>query len=310
MIAEKKTPGLGGDRAQNAGDIKSRSHYSIETALAEALASHGVIGLSVISNGEIHRFDAPDKKRGNLSGWYVCPTDDTAVYGYWHTGEQHFVTLKGEHDPIAAEQARQLAHDRRKAREAEKVRGYTLAARLTRSEWLTLPPADPSHGYLVAKHVKPHYLRQKGDLLVVPLTNGQRLINTQTIAPDGTKRFRPGGQVRGCYHPIGEMHINLPLLICEGWATAAALHEATGYAVAAAMNCGNLHSVALSLRARYPSMAIIVCADNDHRTPGNPGVATGKAAAAAVGGRCIWPPTLEGVSDYNDLAVKGGEVAL
>ncbi len=64
----------------------------------------------------------------------------------------------------------------------------------------------------------------------------------QTIAPDGAKRFTPGGRVRGCYYSIGK-----PagvLVVAEGFATGASIHEATGCAVAVAFNAGNLKAVA------------------------------------------------------------------
>ncbi|ANF56818.1 toprim domain-containing protein [Halotalea alkalilenta] len=137
-------------------------------------------------------------------------------------------------------------------------------------------------------------------------------MNFQFIGPQGTKRFRPGGRVTGCYHSFGEFSLDRPLLIAEGWATAMTLHEATGLPVAAAMNAGNLRSVAESLRARYPSIAIIVCADNDHSTTGNPGVTKGKDAASAVGGICIWPEFAAGDpgSDFNDAVLSGAKVVL
>ena len=41
------------------------------------------------------------------------------------------------------------------------------------------------------------------------------------------------------------------LIVCEGYATGASLHDATGEAVAVAFNSGNLEAVALDLRAKY-----------------------------------------------------------
>ena len=306
MHAEKKTPTLGGAWAARRFFA---DQLTVESKLADSILAHTGLAVSINPDGEIHRHDHPDGRKGNKRIWYVCHSD-YAVHGDWAAGDQHAVFADDNPDPATAHKARQQAQERRQAYLAEKARGYALVAKRTRTEWLSLPLANPAHPYLAKKSVQPHRLRQKGDLLVVPLTDGQRLVNWQTIAADGSKRFQPGGQVKGCYHPIGEIRTDQPLLIAEGWATAATLHEATGYAVAAAMNCGNLHPVAINLRERYPSAAIIVCADNDHRTPVNPGVTAGNHAAIAVGGRCVWPPAIDGVSDFNDLAAMGGEVAL
>lgn len=299
-----KTPSLGGAWALS--KIVS-DQIAIESKLAESIIAHYGLSVSPIADGEIHRHDHPDSRKGNKRLWYVLH-HDFGVHGDWATSEQHSVFADDTPAPHAAERARKEAERRRAERQAERAREYALVASQTRQEWPLLASASPAHAYLVAKGVKPHNLRQRHGLLVVPLTNGQRLVNWQTITADGIKRFRSGGKVGGCYSPIGSIEPNQPLLIAEGWATAATLHEATGYAVAAAMNAGNLLPVAKSLRERYPSQPIIVCADNDHGTAGNPGVTKGKEAASAIGARCVWPETLDGVTDFNDLARLGGEV--
>jgi len=62
------------------------------------------------------------------------------------------------------------------------------------------------------------------------------------------------------------------LLIAEGYATAATVHQATGFATVAAMNCGNLFAVAKAQREKFPDREIIIAADNDQATAGNPGL--------------------------------------
>jgi putative DNA primase/helicase len=306
MHSTLKTPSLGGAWALS--KIVS-GQIAIENKLAESIVAHYGLSVSPIGDGEIHRHDHPEGRKGNNRLWYVL-RHDFGVHGDWSTGEQHSVFADDTPDPKAAEKARKEAEKRRAERQAERERGYALVASQTRKEWPMLTPASLTHAYLAAKGVKAHNLRQMRGLLVVPLTDGQRLVNWQTIAPDGAKYFKTGGKVKGCYSPMGNIEPHKPLLIAEGWATAATLHEATGYAVAAAMNAGNLLPVAKSLRERYPTQPIIICADNDHGTAGNPGVTKGKEAASAIGARCVWPETHEGVTDFNDLARLGGGLAL
>ena len=122
----------------------------------------------------------------------------------------------------------------------------------------------------------------------------------------------PGGRVKGCYHSIGK-----PagvLIVCEGYATGASIHESTGHAVAVAFNAGNLPAVALALRAKYPDLKIIVGADDDHLTDGNPGKAKATAAALAVGGLVAVPSFPAGRgdkdTDFNDLHQLAGADAV
>ena len=76
-------------------------------------------------------------------------------------------------------------------------------------------------------------------------------------------------------------------MICEGYATGASIHEATGHAVICAMNSGNLSEVAKAARELWPQREIIVAADDDQFTDGNPGLTKATAAARSIGAR--WP---------------------
>ena len=146
----------------------------------------------------------------------------------------------------------------------------------------------------------PMQLRQHGDALLVPLTDGHRMVNLQRIFPDGSKRFYPGGRVSGCWSPIeGEKG---PIYICEGWATGATINKLTGHLVVCAMNAGNLTHVAKAMRERYPDWYLVIAGDNDRFTDGNPGKAAAIDAARAVGGEWKIPDFPEGEkgTDYND----------
>jgi hypothetical protein len=138
------------------------------------------------------------------------------------------------------------------------------------------------------------------------------LRSLQFIAPDGGKKFLPYGRVTGCHFAIGKP--NGTLCIAEGLATGATVHEATGHAVAVAFNASNLEAVAVALRAKLPDASMIVCADDDYRTEGNPGIAAATKAARAVGGLLAVPDfgdgRPEGATDFNDLARHTGAGAV
>jgi putative DNA primase/helicase len=175
-----------------------------------------------------------------------------------------------------------------------------------------------AHPYLSAKGVAAHGLRVEGmggsgaGLLLVPLRDAAGTLHSlQTIAPDGAKRFLPGGRVRGCYHgmgkPSGVLVAGKPcgvLVVAEGYATAASIHAATGLAVAAAFSASNLEPVAQALRRKYPALTLVLAADDDWRTAGNPGRAAAQQAALAVGGLLVvphFPVQRDGATDFNDL---------
>ena len=116
----------------------------------------------------------------------------------------------------------------------------------------------------------------------------------QFIGNDGSKRFMTGGRIAGCYYAIGRPMDKL--LLAEGYATAATLHEATGAAVAVCFNCGNLEAVARAIRVKFPRLQLIVVADNDCATPGNPGLTKARKAALATGA-LLAVPTFEGATE-------------
>lgn len=97
------------------------------------------------------------------------------------------------------------------------------------------------------------------------------------------------------------------VFLCEGFATGATVHEATGRTVIVAWDCGNLPKVAALLRARYPGR-LVLAADNDHRTPGNPGMAAAFELAEQFGIPFSSPSFEENEpgSDWNDYAALHG----
>jgi putative DNA primase/helicase len=65
--------------------------------------------------------------------------------------------------------------------------------------------------------------------VLVPLRDeGGELRNLQTINASGEKRFLPGGRKSGLWHWCGTPDGAPVLAVCEGYATAASVHQATG----------------------------------------------------------------------------------
>jgi putative DNA primase/helicase len=266
-------------------------------------------------DGKLHRFST-DGKPSHKNGWYFLHNDATpwGQAGSWdvnggepvcHWSEKSDTTLtQAERDTQQAQQRTMKAQ-----RDANKVAEQKSAATDAAQRLAAAPPCT-QHSYLKAKGVQGHGVKVDGDgFLIVPMidTAGQ-LRSLQTIAPDGDKRFLFGGQIKGCYHAIGKPADRL--IVCEGYATGASIHESTGHAVAVAFNAGNLEPVALALRTKYPALKIIIAADDDHQTEGNPGLTKARAAAQAVAGWLAMPSFPAGrpdkATDFNDLHQLAG----
>ena len=271
-------------------------------------AELGPLDLLPEPDGQLHRFHVPGDKQGSLNGWYLLFLDGIAsgCFGSWKAAGSYRWSSRAPADHREAEQLRQRIEQARRQREAEQHQRQQAAAEYANRLWRDARRADPDHPYLAAKGVRPHALRQRGDVLLVPLTYGGHLVNLQRIKADGSKRFLFGGMVKGCYSSLGVITPGAPLYVCEGWATAATIHAETGAAVAAAMNAGNLLAVGQRLQRQHPDAALIVAGDDDRQTEGNPGKAAATKAAATLGCGLVLPPWSGAepltLSDFNDLA--------
>jgi len=262
---------------------------------------------TIQADGQRHRFRVTGDKAGSENGWYVLHLDGVpaGAFGCWKRGVSDTWCAKSASGLTDSE--RQALHERmeasRRAQEAEQARVRAECKAKAERLWSdAAETVSADHPYLVAKGVKSYGLRQLRDALVVPVrADAGGLVGLQFIQPDGTKRFLTGTPKAGSYHRItGDLS---RVLICEGYATGASLHEATGCAVAIAFDAGNLLAVATILRDKLPDAVLVLCADDDRNTEGNPGQTKARAAAVAVGGLVVVPEFPLGTSgtDFNDL---------
>ena len=195
-----------------------------------------------------------------------------------------------------AAEAAQKRHDRAHEREQQAER----VAQQVDAIWTAATPVE-AHPYLADKGVQSHGLRQdEAGRLLVPVQDADgRLWSVQKIGPDGFKQFQEGGRVEGGHFVIGDVRQPGPLLIAEGYATAATLHEMTGMPAIVAFNAGNLLPVAQTYRALDPDRVIYIAGDDDRQrateldAQGRPKVNVGRVkaeeAAAAIGGQAVFP---------------------
>lgn len=219
----------------------------------------------------------------------------------------------GRHQKPTAEEIaerRRIATERAAKGDAEEAQRKAEAKEKATTVWQLSPAAPADHPYLVRKRIQAQGVRVSGDALVIPLRDDGEIHSLQFIGPDGEKRFLPGGRVKGCYFSIGNSTGAAGLAICEGFATGASIHEATGYPVAVAFNAGNLSAVSQAMRANFPDQPLILCADDDHKTDGNPGLTKAREAAQAVGAKVAVPDfgadRADRDTDFNDMAALMG----
>ena len=298
-------------------------------------------------------------------GWYrlhELHTDSGDIlivgsFGVWRGDNNNAQkVVLGKSNPLSKEQRdalrKRLAEDR-KALEQERKRQAEAAALRAQKAWQSLLP-DGDADYLAKKGVRGHGLRYtKNGSAVVPLLDaagrlhGLQFLRTPKQAEAArrpAKEFWPRGLAKqGHFHLIGTP--DWIVLAAEGYATAASLHEATGYPVAAAFDAGNLAAVVRALRSRYKRAKILIAADDDalgkclgckarvaladhpHDCPAcgkphaitNTGVSRASAAALEVGGEWLAPRFADDaarraafvdkgtkLTDFNDLHAAEG----
>jgi putative DNA primase/helicase len=253
---------------------------------------------TIIGDGYLHRVK---DESGKLNGAYVLHLDGRAA-GYFEDFKQGIKErwkMDGDIEPPTAAERKAFAIDRQRKqaeRETEEKGRHDKAIRKAAFIWSRSTPAI-NHPYLVKKRIKPHTARFYRGSLIIPLydENGL-LVSLQFIGDDGSKRMMKGGKAQGSSSPIGDSLKTDIILICEGWATGASLHEATGHLTLVAFSAGNLKAIAAQTRKKYLESEIIICGDNDLSGVGQKAA---REAALICGGKYILPATIG--HDWNDV---------
>ncbi|MDK4688271.1 LPD7 domain-containing protein [Kingella negevensis] len=214
---------------------------------------------------------------------------------FYHARENGYRPDKPYTPPSAEELAKraQAAQEKQRA-EAERIaKDHAKAAKTAYGIWKNASPADPNHAYAKNKglglsEAAMNAIRQNEyngkKQLIIPLYSDKKLVNVQTIDEDGNKSFLSGGQKQGAYTVIGDFrqHQN-GVILAEGYATAASVHQATGKPVIVAFDAGNLKAVSEKLVNVLPeNVPVYFAADND---PKETGLVKAQAAAQIWGER-------------------------
>ena len=173
------------------------------------------------------------------------------------------------------------------------------------------------------KNVSAHGIGYDGQGgLVVPARDaGGNLRSLQFINRHGGERMLTGDVESGSMHMIdpNKEASSGPIIVAEGYASAASLHEATGRPVACAFDARNFKPVAEALREKYPEAGIVIAADDNLAKGRSASLDRGREAAEAVGGEFVAPRftkahrvgwTRAPAESFNDLARVRGKAAV
>ena len=300
--------------------------YQIIDAFKVAMQDAGIPAPDhIITDGKLHRAHIAGHKPSSQNLAYFLHIDGKPNGGYedFKSGIKGKWKLDGETQQISQADRQQYEAAKQESHKQQAQRYEQAAIVAQRLVSIAKPLTGNNHLYLQRKRVESFGLyrlrnwhkRVKDEtgqwvsldiknVLLVPLIDlNNQLWNVQAIftEPDPMlgrdKDFLSGGRLGGLFHVIGLATDEV--IICEGYSTGASLHEATNLQILCAMSAGNLLPVAQAVRAVDPRKKIIIAADNDAKTPGNPGLTAAKKAALAVGGFLAVPPA---PGDFNDMA--------
>jgi len=217
---------------------------TIEDAARAACMALNLDFRRVAADGRFHRLTIDGRQKdGSLR---VFTDDLGGIAKNFKTGEQRLFFVDGKEGASDAELRQQQRMRRLRLAQAEAARkaGHAMAAAMAQRLWQRLPRLQTAHPYLTRKSVQSHGVRAFRNTLVIPVINGaQEITSLQLIAPDGARRFLKGGRVAGGFYVLGDAWTAPTVIIAEGYATAASVHEATGLPVVVAFFAGNLAAV-------------------------------------------------------------------
>lgn len=210
-----------------------------------------------------------DEKDHKKSGAYKCYENQR------ENGEVFYVLIYGNHrektmhqyctlDTIDPE-AKKIIKKAKKEADNFRKEIHEETAKYCENFWNDLAEETPLGDYMVKKGFNKSYgSKSLNGITIIPMRDIRgKIWCLQKIFADGNKRFETGGRTEGLYYLLGDDRQDGPIRICEGFATAATVYEATNETTACAFSAGNLREVTVALKQQFPNRSIIVCGDDD-----------------------------------------------
>lgn len=259
----------------------------------------------------IGRFVRWGDKTGDSKYWAKMLSEDAIAFGDWSRGinECHFSDsfkkLSNEEKEKAYAKIEQAKKDEKEQRAKDQEDASREAERL-----LNNASDDGQSPYLEKKKVGAHGVKFLQNILCIPLRDiDGKVWSVQRILEEGEKRFLARGRIHGCFHVIGDLETANTIYIAEGYATGATIYEITNIPVIVAFSVHSLEEVYLAIKGKYPSLRIILVADNEHYKEKSVGLEKAKHLGKKYNLPFVCPhfkPEEIDCSDFNDLYIKHG----
>ncbi len=282
----------------------------------------------IVADGRWHRFRIADTRhKGSKPGRYLLHLDGrpNGIFMDWRDGNTRH---KWKSDGPCETLDREEIARRRSARQLDQLRGFEDAAADAANYWKRCGALnDGLHPYLEAKGISSQYGTRQGSgkpfglgdapCVIIPLSSADGApMSLQAIRDDSERRFWPGSTQEGAHFMLGKDDGKSPIVFCEGFSTAATIHEATKLPVVMCITSGNMVHVARWAGHKWAGRDMIVAGDDDWHLVDNPQVKrnVGKDAALQMAkmlpGRAVFPDMAglitDGGDDFNDMAREYG----
>lgn len=285
--------------------------------LSSFLSQHDIL-TQIIFDGTLRRFKFSDSK--SRTGWYIAFQESDSqiiMAGDWRTREEWMWSSNGA-SAASPEIQKKINIAKEKAKSDKKIKQASAKEKAQRTVESMTPVVCEENEYLKRKQIAnaDGCGMFNGDL-IIPIKNIYgAVVSTQTIRQNGDKRFLSGGEIKGGSFTFqGSMET---IYLCEGFATGASIHAATGSMVVCAFYASNLEEVFNAVYFKHEKNKIILAADNDAFTvvkgkPKNTGEDYAKILKEKYDLEYILPTFKNNDSkptDFNDLYCMEGAEAI
>lgn len=241
------------------------------------------------------------------------------VHWFNGKGSLYFVP-KGKNKELTAKEKREYAIKKQEKEQRNKELRLQSMQRAYH-EYKTATAPCKNHQYLTDKGVLAHYgirfatqtLTEtdsfgekvyrlcKGEMIIPIISLDKKFMSYQRIRSNGKKLLCTNGVKSGGFYPLGRWNATVQqVVLVEGYATGATLHEATGVTVFVCFDVGNVVTIAQMLKEQYPDLDVIIATDFDLEK-GQAGLLTALQINQQLGYKVVFPINVVEGSDWNDL---------
>ncbi|HDX6309637.1 TPA: DUF1738 domain-containing protein, partial [Campylobacter fetus subsp. venerealis] len=294
----------------NKWQTSQEQYNSNETAIDEFKSALNNAGFSIdedpIMDGKLHRVSVYGDKGNEKSGAYIgylnghpagfIQNFKTGIKENWKSSVSNIT----KNQEIEFKNMIETNKAIKESREAELALAHEKTAQKLQKEYESAKWANKEHPYLKNKGFdKNFYLKQDahGNLLI-PLrdidgkywatqrifSNGDKMIGVTRTKEEKEQGIEYPAKKQGNFFLLGAKNLNnvKEVYICEGFATAASVYEATKKPSIMGVDAGNLEIVITNIQKKYPKMEIIIAADNDVKKELGNGINVGKNTALDI----------------------------